>query len=184
MTEIKLLLRDSDVFTIVSSVLSSGAFLVPDLNYEKKAYEEITTISDFKKYFRATKLFFILHDSWKPELLTMEEFPDVELSKKYFIRQKSGGPSIILYCCGEYDKDGTRYIGNGFIGYHRKYWSTTQRANIAAPESLRDFYKLMISSFKKNAIRMSGTKVTYWVDKQSKEELDSNKIETGLDFLR
>jgi len=94
MAETKLLLNRSDTISIARTIFDKGAYMVPDCNYDEPLYTLIKTVDEFKSISKTTRLFFVLHDDWKSEPLEMKKFDHKELGEKYFIVQKSGGPTI------------------------------------------------------------------------------------------
>jgi len=75
-----------------------------------------------------------------------------------------------------------RYIGTGFLAFHPKYWSLKQGAYLKAPDSLKEFYKTLISTIKKKSKSIKGQKTTYWISEQAKRELDSGELHCSIEF--
>jgi hypothetical protein len=152
MPELGFYFVDSDTSDVVQSCFEDGAFLIPDLNYDESKYVEIRDMSDFKniRETRRSKLFHIVSSVYFECPLEMRPVMK-EGVQKYFIAQKNGGPTIVLYCPSVFSKGGIEFIPPGSISYHSNYWNTQRREMASVPESLKAYYKKLTKAMKERS---------------------------------
>ena len=183
MAETSLIMTNDDALEIVEFIFDNGAYIVPDCHYRRMEYFSLFDLKSFVECYEA-RLFFIIHDDWFMEPLEMKKINHRTEGVIYSILQKTGGPNLDFYFTGEFEKDGQQYIGTGFLGHHSKFWINKEDDYVKAPKALKDFYKSIISKFKKNAVNYKGTHQSYWASKRADELLLSGEKLLKHTFLK
>jgi len=142
MPQVDTFMAEKDIETLVSYIFENDCFIVADRDYEKPMPELIYSIEDFLKT-RCSKqstLYFILSDSWQKTPLIMKPFIKDGI-KRFFIQQKSGGPTIDLFAPYEFESGKGKLLPHGFLGFHNRFWNNSTEQNESAPEELKLFYR-------------------------------------------
>ena len=182
MAELKVFLTNRDFEDFIRFVFELGGKIIPDLSYDVPAYCEIEKFSEFQKLQLDAKLLFVVHEDWFDEPLAMKPFKNRSGQTKYFVVQKSGGPTIDIFFNGEFEKNGHRFVGSGFVGYHSKYWSAARTAYIPQPEGLRSFYRSLVKEIKKRGTKTTGSRLVYWAGQHAQQPLESGNLEIAIEF--
>lgn len=175
MPQTQLILTDKNSEQIVTSILDTGAMLIPNLHYKEPKYEYITTLNQFTKMRSAANLFFIVREDWIVESLIVREVNHQTEGKIFYIGQKEGGPTINFGYWPERIKDNKRYVGTGFLSYHDKFWSESNNQMMSTPQELKTFYKSLVSKFKRDAISKKSAQ-TYWINNDANKLIESGEL--------
>lgn len=168
MPELTLYFAEKDEIEFMEFVLQQGAWLVPNLDYERAECALIQSEETFQAYKRRCRLFHILRDSYYCSPL---EFRSVEKRRRmiYYVSQRNGGPTIDYVRSVGFREQGRRFISTGFLAHYPTYWDTLKHSMEKAPEPLRDFYTLLATWIKKNSVRIKPVSTTYWVGRHAVE---------------
>jgi hypothetical protein len=182
MAELKVFLTTQDFEDMIRFVFELGGKIIPDLSYDVSAYREMNSFQEFRQLRLDAKLLFVVHEDWFDEPLEMKPFKNSSGQTNYFIVQKSGGPTIDIFFNGEIHKDGHRFVGSGFIGYHNKYWSATRTAYRPQPDGLKSFSRSLVKEVKKRGTKTKGQKFVYWAGQHAQQELESGNLKISIEF--
>lgn len=156
MPDLRCFMNDGDLLNAMGFALSLGCEIVPDLLYEQSKFSTIQSADEFMQLRAKTKatLYFLVHKDWLESPFEMGVASRKE-GRRYFIHQKTGGPTIDVFAPNFYAPDERRYIPMGYIGYHSRYWSTKQKELLAPNSFLKNTYT-EISSY----VRRSGQPIS------------------------
>jgi hypothetical protein len=174
MSQLDFYLDDSDVERAVDSLLSHDCYLVPDVAYDSPSVLEweLRKLDDFKSFRKSdeAKLFFALSNRVSSAPLELRPIVRVDQTK-YFIRQKTGGPTIDLYVPKIIEEHGARLLPSGFIGIHPLFWNTLTSTMEKPSADFKSIYLTACRDIKTKATRARVAKRTYWIGEHTKNQL-------------
>ncbi len=149
--------------------------MVVEENYDSQSFKTLSTLDNYEEYAMNNVLLFILHPEAVEHSLEWGDF-EKENVKKYFLRQKYGGPTIDFYSPGIIEKR-DKLIGPGFLSSHSFYYSGKEK--LYPNEAYKDLFKKFSNYIKKNSVSVKLKKRTYWVGNNA---INSCK-ENGYNFV-
>jgi len=166
MAQLDIFLDEQDVVELVESLIARSCYFVPDLHYSCPSIEEwkIETAEQFLtcRVQKRASLFFALSPEFVRcplEFLSFEK----EGTKRFFINQKSGGPTLDLFLPPRFAENGVPHLSSGFVGYHAKYWNTVTKTMEASPGSLKTLFAEISREMRKRGELKQATRRTYIV---------------------
>jgi hypothetical protein len=155
----------ADEERIVNFIFGLGGWIVPGFNDD----DTPARICDWETYTRCKygKLCFILFDAYSECPLELFRVQDGHYKGKYAVRQRVGGPTIDLFSPGPYERDGTRWLPDGMIGYHNTYMNTVTQEMESVPTSLIDMYRTIVNEIKRDGYLVKGQSRKYWLANQA-----------------
>lgn len=167
MPQVDFYFSDRDIIDFAVQVFDAGAWLVPDLRFEEQSYCIIRDTDTFVRTRKATRLFFILHDSYFACPLEMRPLARTGQSPHYYIMQRNGGPTIDFFSPGIVNNKENRSIGQGFLAHHPSYYNTRTRTNLKTPPTLLAVYKDLCSGIKSSTSPLRAGKRTFLLGKEA-----------------
>lgn len=161
MTQVDFFLSEEERVEFIKFCFKHGCAAIPDQHYNVDKYIVATDITQYEQYCKKSPLLFITSKRFSVYPLELDYFED-EGKKKYFIKQRHGGPSIDFFSpiIGELEDN---IVGPGYIGIYPFYYHDTKK--YVPNKGLTDFYKLFTTYIKESCQKIKLTHRTFWVGK-------------------
>jgi hypothetical protein len=183
MTQVDFFLSESERNNFIEHCIKEGCMIIPDQHYDTDKYLVATTMHQYQQYCKKNPLLFIISKKYSTYPLELDYFED-EGKKKYFIKQRHGGPTIDFFSpvVGEIEDN---IVGPGYLGIYPFYYHNNQK--FVPNKSLIDFYKLFSDYIKKSCQKIKLTQRTFWVGKHTIERAKKGEIQllpiSNIDIL-
>jgi hypothetical protein len=176
--ELDFFATNGDEERIVEEALRLGGQFVPDVGWPTKSYESFVTLDEFRAWREKTTLFFILAPVFQHSPLVLHEVPS---KGTYRILQKNGGPSVDLFLPNAACRDGRLLLRAAVIGHHAKYWDPVRQEMVAAPASLRTFYRALVSTIKRGGekVVLGSVRRRYRVCRDARRAVETGSAALG-----
>jgi hypothetical protein len=152
MAQLDFFLDNEDVIDLVEYVLKLNGWFVPNILYSTPEPIRVNDVVSYLGYKEQRPSFFILSNAFLEVALQFDRIQEGTATGKYFIKQRSGGPTIFLSAPGEYTEGNILHIAPGMLSYHSTYWDWTTGINRKTPSSLKKFYSQLKSFIKDRAV--------------------------------
>jgi hypothetical protein len=174
MPELSIIFCQRDEEELIRFILSQGAWLVPETDYNEPYYKPICDINAYLGYRNnGERMFFVISDLYKICPLEMRNTKNPLGKEIFYIIPRNGGPTIDFFNTGAYIENGNMFIATGPIGFYTTYWNTTLQKNEKPPEAMKEFYKAIVSHIKKNSVKEKHGNRIYWIGKNAKQLLNA-----------
>jgi hypothetical protein len=172
MPQLDVYFGEEDLKRLIAMFFEMGSTVVPDLTSERPEYVEITNIESFNESrgSHSAALYFVLNKNWNVAPLTFGDF-EKDGKRMFFIRQRSGGPTLDIFAPYETKIDGVLTQPHGFVGIHKLFWNPSTHRNERVPENLLKTYKKVIASLKNESTKVERNQRSYFVTKHAKARM-------------
>ncbi|HEV8283658.1 MAG TPA: hypothetical protein VGQ09_05070 [Chitinophagaceae bacterium] len=183
MPELDFILNEEERILVVEFAFENGCKLIPGRHYSEKKYEMCTNMEDYSRFCQNEPLLFIINKKYSIYPLEFDFFEN-ENGKKYFIKQRCGGPTIDFYSpiLGE-KKD--NIVGTGLLGIYTHYYHDGKK--FVPNSELSNIYKELSSFIKRMSRKIELSERTFRVGKKTIEKAMQGKIKllpiSGIDLL-
>ena len=137
--------------------------IVPHMHYEDNAYYALKNIEEYCEYGERCPMISIVNDSYQLYPLEMDFF-EKESKKKYFIKQRYGGPCVDFYSPIFVEKENNK-VGPGFMNIYSVYHHYGQQF-IPSP-SLSETYDILTAYIKRMCVGAKIGKKKYWIGRKT-----------------
>lgn len=171
MPQLDVFMSESDLEQVMDALFAAGCVIVPDEPSEQPRVHEIDNLRLFRTWRREkkTRLFFAVSNEWT---VAPFEWGEIEkpAHKQFFIRQKSGGPTLDIFAPPALrSSNGRGTLPHGFIGHHSSFWNSLTKQNEKPPDALKAMHNMLSKQLRSGADQVKGKQRTYLVARGAKE---------------
>jgi hypothetical protein len=163
MAQLDFFLCREERIELANLILGMGLEMIPDLEYELSNYVSLDSIDKYVEYVDKNELIFIINRKTFKYPFVFGTFEKRGV-KKYFIRQRYGGPTIDFYYPGLMEKENK--IGPGFISNYPFYYDEHGDKFYPSDED-KEVFKILSRFISKNSRSVKLTKRTFWIGNKS-----------------
>ncbi len=172
MAELNLFFNLKEREDFVRYCFNQECIIVPDSDYEDNSYYLIKNMEQYLNYIEECVGFFIISDKYKRFPLEMRSFEKND-QKKYYIRQRYGGPSIDFYTPFFAEKKYNK-VGPGLISIYPFYYHYNEK--FIPDDELKRVYNLLVSYIRKKSKRVKIGKKNYWIGIDTIERVKEGRL--------
>lgn len=173
MPQIDFYLNENERARFIDYCFKQGCNIIPDLHYDTEKYIVVANMKQYELHCKECPLLFIVSNKFSAYPLELEQF-EKESKKKYFIRQRHGGPTIDFYSpvLGELENN---IVGPGYIGIYPFYYHENEK--YIPNKNFIDHYKLFVSYIKESSQKVKLKQRTFWVGKHTIERAKRGAVQ-------
>lgn len=184
MPQLDFLLSEKERFEFVKFAFKNECKIIPNLHYGSDKYKVVSDLDGYLKFCNESPLLFLINSKYSYYPLELDFFDDNSGNRKFFIKQRYGGPTIDFFSpiIGEHEE---KIVGAGYIGIYPYYYHHENK--ITPNNNLKEMYSLFTKFIKKMSKEVKLTQRKYWVGNQTIKDASEGKLSlhhiSGIDLL-
>lgn len=175
-------LSEADEDRVVWWILSSGAWIAPDLDYSQPKHDVVRTADAYWNVRNQTNLFFILHESFYRCPLELRVHSSGPKAGRFFLMQRNGGPALSFFCPRVYEKGESKCLPAGMLAYYPTYRNTARAENEKTPKELVRYFREVTAVIQDEADQRTVGSRIYWIGKDAKTRFRDKSLRPGMDI--
>ncbi|MBI1929367.1 hypothetical protein HYR99_34625 [Candidatus Poribacteria bacterium] len=184
MAEAEFFLDSEDELEVMNFIFENGGWFVPDIRYKTNEYIDVRNEKEYLGCREATRLFFILHQTYLKSPLEMRPCESqIDGQRFYFIMPRNGGPTLDFYCPKPFIKDEVLHLPPGALGYYPTFWNTTAERNEKTPQEVVGFYRQIVKQIRENSSQAVSNQTgrSFYLSERALKKLKNGAKLVGLE---
>jgi hypothetical protein len=169
MPQLDFFLVREDELRLIRLIFELGAELVVGGQHDSPKYKRLKgTIEYLEERQRGACLFHVVSETYNQSPLAMGQVDDGPNRGRYFVRQRTGGPTIDFFSPAPPGGDKV-LLAPSMLGYYRTYLNTLTSQNENVPAELKRVFSKLAHELKRDAVRVDTGRRKYWITPNANE---------------